>query len=458
MNRDQNFLAFLKKTYQEIIQTPHPTSAEKSRKKTADLIQRAFSQVDYQIKGSELLPYESGCIFIYNHLKNHPYLTVDKHFQITLDSHFISSLILQKYYKDPGTRVIRYSLPHEKQHQSYYDKFDFIRVYAHEFTPAEVDRKKAIQFNQKFYGTASHELDKGKNLVLGPEGNSFSTEESPGMFRKGVFKLACNLENQPTIVPIVMANFDKLPSTTTYKCQIMSPFKMSDYGITNPNDPGLDSTVKMINQNYKKWVNDLVKEDPHFEKEVNALKKEVDQKPNKNEMIVFYGSSTIRLWKNLNRDFKEWNTLNLGFGGAFIHSLSQYFNLLFSGFKPKAIILYLGGNDLTLGMNSTEIAEKIIDFFKVIRLRFPDTIVLNVSIKPSYERESELRSIEKINALINQYAQNKKEIVQLDFFNLLMDRKTIKKDVFLRDGLHLNVKGYAILKNLIHSALNKMGR
>ena len=73
------------------------------------------------------------------------------------------------------------------------------------------------------------------------------------------------------------------------------------------------------------------------------------------------------------------------------------------------------------------------------------------------QKSNSFRTIEKINALIKQYAQNKKKIVQLDFFNLLMDQQMIKKDIFLRDGLHLNDKGYAILKNLIHSALNKMG-
>ena len=50
---------------------------------------------------------------------------------------------------------------------------------------------------------------KGNGIVVSPEGFSRRTEESPGDFKIGVFKLATKFKNQPKIVPIVMANFDK---------------------------------------------------------------------------------------------------------------------------------------------------------------------------------------------------------------------------------------------------------
>ena len=87
-------------------------------------------------------------------------------------------------------------------------------------------------------------------------------------------------------------------------------------------------------------------------------------------MVVFYGSSTIRLWKNL-VDFSNYNTLNLGFGGAFIHSLDKYFDVLFSKIQPKSIVLYLGGNDLTLGYSSSKIVDEILSFIKRIHSKFP---------------------------------------------------------------------------------------
>ena len=149
-----------------------------------------------------------------------------------------------------------------------------------------------------------------------------------------------------------MANFDKLLSETTYKCEIMKPFKMSDHGINDENDPKLVDFVKDYNDQYKNWVKDLIREDLKFEGELKKLKKMVKNKKETNNQLVFYGSSTIRLWERLSSDFSNFNTINLGFGGALIQDLNKNFNDLFESLNPKYIVTYLGGNDLTLNYNA----------------------------------------------------------------------------------------------------------
>ena len=92
------------------------------RNLNAQQMKKTFEPLKVEIKGSENLPQGKGILFIYNHLENHPYFTVADGFQITLDSHFISSLIVYKYYGQPGTRVVRHSLPHEINHKRYFDR------------------------------------------------------------------------------------------------------------------------------------------------------------------------------------------------------------------------------------------------------------------------------------------------------------------------------------------------
>ena len=70
-----------------------------------------------------------------------------------------------------------------------------------------------------------------------------------------------------------MANFDKLLSQSTYKCEIMKPFKMSDYGIYEDDDPRLVEFVKDYNKQYKTWVKNLISQDLNFEAELKDLKK-----------------------------------------------------------------------------------------------------------------------------------------------------------------------------------------
>ena len=130
---NKKFLLALKRAYSEVLKSNKKTTVQNIRIQSAHRMVAAFNLINYQIKGSENLPYKSGTIFIYNHLINHPYFTVDENFQLTLDSHFISSKILYNYYKDPGNRLVRHAIDNELNHQAYYDALDYIKVYSKDF-------------------------------------------------------------------------------------------------------------------------------------------------------------------------------------------------------------------------------------------------------------------------------------------------------------------------------------
>ena len=453
--KSREFLIKLKSIFREVIDSPKNTSPEEIRINNALQVRDLFKEIGVQIKGSEHLPYERGSIFIYNHLNNHPDMIVGDQFQITLDSHFISSM-LHTYYGNPGIRVTRYALPNEKSHQEYYDRLDYIRVFAESFIPKRTSKKTIKNENKLFYNRAVQELQNDRSLVCSPEGFSYQTQNSPGPFKKGVFSLASSMNPQPKIVPIVLANFDSLPEEVDYKCQIMPPFRMSDYGIYDPKDFGLNQVVEKINQQYKKWVKNLCVLDENFKKEITVLQRRSVQKQQHQNLVVFYGSSTIRLWDYLQQDFPCYNTLNLGFGGAFIHSLSTHFETLFYGLQPKVIVLYLGGNDLSLGLSARDIIDKIQTFIEMIHRKFPETIIFNISIKPSFERQDLLKVIQQINHGILELSMQLPYLHQVKLYEALLDQNQhIRRDVLLQDGLHLNKLGYQILKSQVNKALEK---
>ncbi len=450
---DQIFLEALKKIYNQVSTAHNNLNKEGVRLLSSKLTKEAFSHVNFQILGSENLPYNNNCIFIYNHLDNHPGYTVADEFQITLDSHFVTSLILNKYYNQTGNRVARFSLDSEINHKAYYDRLGFIRVYAKNFTPSNLKKKEIRAINKQFYPQAIETLRGGSGLVFSPEGYSYTTEDSPGSFRHGIFKLACRMIPQPLIVPLVLANFDKLASQVTYKCQIKKPFRMSDFTILDENDKYFPRIVKRINEQYAVWVKDLILEDNNFKREIRDLKKKIDQKEDTSNMIVFYGSSTIRLWKNLEDNFPKHNVLNLGFGGAFIESLEKYFETLFRFKCPKIIVLYLGGNDLSLNYNANKIVEMIRALIFRIHEKFPESKIINIGIKPSFERQKDLEVIKQINFRMRKFSNNITYLNQVDLFEELMTNGNIDKKYFLQDGLHLNKQGYIVLNKLLHAEL-----
>ena len=446
MNKiDELFLSSLKDAFKSVINSSNSHSVEEIRSLSSKKIQEAFSKTKYEIHGSENLPSKGNLIFIYNHLNNHPLYSVAENFQITLDSHFISSMVIDRYYNNPGIRVSRLSLPNEKFHKNYYDKLDYIRVYAKNFIPKNITDTQVKSINKKFYEKASKYLKKGNCLVLSPEGASYSTEESPGVFKKGLFKLLSKLSIPTIVVPIVTLNFDKLASKSIFKCEIKKPIKYK----SNLSNSDIEIESSKLNKKYKSWVNKMKLYDHDFSFEIKNLLSKVEENKKMEAPIIFYGSSTIRLWKSLNEDFKDVDVINLGFGGAYIDSLSKNFNRLINFLNPKAIVIYLGGNDLNLSLSPEEVIFKIKKFVEKINKKYPNTNIGYITIKPSVERKNKLSDIKKINKGVKLIANDFPNLVYIDVYNKLLDKGKVTSKFLLQDGLHLNKEGYKVLTRAV---------
>jgi len=231
IRKEQQFYKGLVNVYNSVVGAPKDLPAEQVRKISAAAYMKIFDHQEHIIKGQENLPEKSGNIFIYNHLRNHTYNTLPNQFQITLDSHFISSMVLMKKYGDPGLRIVRVGLSKEFAHQEYYQRLGHIDVFTEDSGTKPKKLKKQVR--QMFYNEAGAHLAKGGNLIISPEGNSYSTEESPGPFKSGAFNLALSMKKEPWIVPVAMANFEKRARNNCFSCLILPPFKVSDY-ISDP--------------------------------------------------------------------------------------------------------------------------------------------------------------------------------------------------------------------------------
>ena len=64
---------------------------------------------------------------------------------------------------------------------------------------------------------------------------------------------------------------------------------------------------------------------------------------------VFYGSSSFRLWNNMEENLNRKDIINLGFGGSTLEAANFYFESLVIPFQPKSIVFYGGDNDIGNG-------------------------------------------------------------------------------------------------------------
>ena len=121
------------------------------------------------------------------------------------------------------------------------------------------------QQRQDFFDKASNLLQHGKNLIIFPEGTSHWSQHSPGVFKPGAFRLAANMDPEPLIVPIAIANFDKRLRHTTLTAVIKQPFH-----ITNLVDVNDRAAMSEFLCNYQKRFRGYVKQAQKLAAEIDA--------------------------------------------------------------------------------------------------------------------------------------------------------------------------------------------
>lgn len=188
-----------------------------------------------------------------------------------------------------------------------------------------------------------------------------------------------------------------------------------------------------------------------WEKEIAAFH-EIDQKqtPPANP-IVFTGSSTIRMWTSLRADFPNVNVINRGFGGSRLDDLVFFAPKIVLPYKPKMIVVYSGENDI----EAKEPAENALSDLKAfIAFRdkdLPKTPIIYLSMKPSILRWSLWPEMKRGNELIKAEIARHKTVRFVDIASIMLgpDGGKPPADIFVADGLHLNAKGYAIIRKAL---------
>ncbi len=168
--------------------------------------------------------------------------------------------------------------------------------------------------------------------------------------------------------------------------------------------------------------------------------------------IIFYGSSSIRLWKNLQQDFAGFKPLNLGFGGSTMASCIWFFNRVMKGMNPTSVFIYAGDNDLGDGRHPEEVFIFFKQMVNEVRKRFGDIPTFYISIKPSIKRFNIIEQIKFTNKIIEEEIRNSNDpnLYYVNIFDRMLDQNRYpRRDLFEAEGLHINEKGYQMWKEII---------
>jgi lysophospholipase L1-like esterase len=168
---------------------------------------------------------------------------------------------------------------------------------------------------------------------------------------------------------------------------------------------------------------------------------------------LIFGSSSIHLWKSIYTDLAPTKIIKRSYGGATIRDMIYNYDVIARDYDPKSIVLYVE-NDLPSKISVGDAYDLFRVFIAKIKRDYPAVPFYVVSLKPSPAREALLEKFMALNSLLEDYAANTDGVNYVDITKVMYnDDGSIREDIFLKDKLHLNEKGYelwtAVLKPCI---------
>ncbi len=196
----------------------------------------------------------------------------------------------------------------------------------------------------------------------------------------------------------------------------------------------------------------------HYEMRINQFAQE---KAIHHKSIVMLGDSQTENGGDWAKRLGNKHVINRGIIGDNTQGVLNRLEPIING-KPHTILLTIGVNDISQGLNNESLIENVDKIISRIQEGSPSTRILLQSILPINQEKSWYRllrgkenSIEAYNLSLSELAI-KKKIQFIDSFAIFTEEGSNQLNKELtNDGLHVNEYGYKIWSNFIKSYINK---
>ena len=186
-----------------------------------------------------------------------------------------------------------------------------------------------------------------------------------------------------------------------------------------------------------------------WENSIAAFEEQDRKSPAEPGGIVFYGSSSIRLW-DLKKSFPGLPAINRGFGGSQMADAAQFARRAVAPLKPRTIVLYEGDNDLAANKTPQEVVADFDALLKIIRGDLPEARLIVIGCKPSPARWKLIDKQRELNRLLADRCAKDEHATFLDVEKPMLDGDGLPRaELFREDRLHLSDAGYELWTSLL---------
>ncbi|WDE95750.1 GDSL-type esterase/lipase family protein [Lentisphaera profundi] len=145
-----------------------------------------------------------------------------------------------------------------------------------------------------------------------------------------------------------------------------------------------------------------------------------------------------------------------GFGGSTMKDVLYYTKEIVLAYKPRAILIYEGDNDISFGRKPDLIKKQMKQFCEKVWQSLPHCRIYVLSIKPSLSRESLWPKMVETNILFKTLCESDEKMTYIDVASTMINEDgSTKKDLFIEDGLHMKRQGYELWRVTVRNALMK---
>lgn len=194
-----------------------------------------------------------------------------------------------------------------------------------------------------------------------------------------------------------------------------------------------------------------------FAEEFRAFAEAEARAPLPRDPILFFGSSSIRLWTTLGEDFPGVALVNHGFGGSTLRECVQEMDRLVFPTQPKAIVLYAGENDLDQGTSPETVDAHLREFASRLDDRFGLVPLIFISVKPSPSRAWAWPRIRRTNELVRATVAAWPNARFVDVFPHMFNAEgRVRHELFTEDWLHMSRAGYLLWAEHVRACLAEL--
>ncbi len=104
---------------------------------------------------------------------------------------------------------------------------------------------------------------------------------------------------------------------------------------------------------------------------------------------------------------KPLEVINRGFGGSQIAHLNYYASRIIIPYRPRAIVLYAGDNDLSWPWSKTPqvVLGDFSQFVQTVHAELPEARIYYISMKPTTLGWTNWRTLQTTNRMIEEFAR-----------------------------------------------------